>query len=83
VFDKSSSEKVNKYDIQYMRVYPVGRINTITGVGILMPRRYLVHIKDYVLHNIKLFNKKDVERIVMADNANASKSLGDVYYSLL
>ena len=24
VFDKSSSEKVNKYDIQYMRVYPVG-----------------------------------------------------------
>ena len=80
VFDKSSSEKVNKYDIQYMRVYPVGRINTITGVGILMPRRYLAHIKDYVLHNIKLFNKKDVERIVMADNANASKSLGDVYY---
>jgi hypothetical protein len=48
-------KKTNKYDILYTRVYPVGSINTLTGVGILMPRRYLPHIKDYVLHNFKLY----------------------------
>ena len=83
VFDKSSSEKVNKYDIQYMRVYPVGSIKTITGVGILMPRRYLAHIKEYVLHNFKLFNKKGgelTERKIMDDNITASESHDDIYY---
>jgi hypothetical protein len=83
VFDGSSSEKVNKYDIQYMRVYPVGSINTITGVGILMPRRYLPHIKGYVLHNFELFNKKGMELTeskIMDDNITASMSHDDIYY---
>jgi hypothetical protein len=44
-----------------MRIYPVGSINTITGVGILMPRRYLSHIKDYVSHNFEIFNQKGGE----------------------
>ena len=83
VFDKSSSEKTNKYDILYMRVYPVGSINTLTGVGILMPRRYLPHIKDYVLHNFKLFNKKSgelSESKIMDDSITASDSHDDIYY---
>ncbi|MGA9318458.1 MAG: SEC-C metal-binding domain-containing protein [Nitrososphaeraceae archaeon] len=83
VFDKSSSEKANKYDIQYMRVYPVGSINRITGVGILMPRRYLPYIKDYVLHNSKLFNKKGgelTESKIIDDSITACESHDDIYY---
>ncbi len=84
VFDKSSSEKTNKYDILYTRVYPVGSINTLTGVGILMPRRYLPHIKDYVLHNFKLFNKKGGElnenKIMNDDSIIASDHHDDIYY---
>ncbi len=83
VFDRSSSEKANKYDIQYMRVYPVGSINMITGVGILMPRRYLAHIKDYVLHNSKLLNKLGgelTESTIIDNNITASESHDDIYY---
>jgi len=52
-----------------MRVYPVGSINRITGVGILMPRRYLAPVKDYVLHYSKLFN-----------DITASEHHDDIYY---
>lgn len=83
VFDRSSSEKVNKYDIQYMRVYPAGSISTITGVGILIPRRYLSYIKDYVSHNFKIFNKKRgvlIESRIMDDSITANESYDDIYY---
>jgi hypothetical protein len=80
VFDRSSSEKVNKYDIQYMRAYPVGSINTITGVGILMPRRYLSHIKDYILRNFKIFNKKSRELTKSKTMDDTSESHDDIYY---
>jgi hypothetical protein len=55
----------------------------ITGVGILMPRRYLAHIKDYVLHNSKLFNKVGgelTESTIIDDSITASKSHDDIYY---
>ena len=66
-----------------MRVYPVGSINTITGVGILMLRRYLSHIMDYVSHNFKLFNKKGgelTESKILDDSITTSESYDDIYY---
>ena len=35
IYDKSSSETAKKYDIQYLRPYPIGNITRIAGGGIL------------------------------------------------
>ncbi len=52
IHDMSSSATVKKYDILYVRLYPVGNIIRFAGGVISLPRRYLPYIKEYVLHNI-------------------------------
>ena len=50
IYDKSSSETVKKYDILYIRTYPIGDIMRIAGGGILRsvagPIIYTFYIKD-------------------------------------
>jgi SEC-C motif len=58
IYDKSSSETVKKYDIQYLRPYPIGNITRIAGGGILLSRSHLPHIKDYVLNNFQKLTKQ-------------------------
>ena len=51
VYDTSSSQSLNKYDILYSRPYHIGNITRLGGAGIVVSRRFLPHIKKYVLHN--------------------------------
>jgi hypothetical protein len=53
VYDTSSSQSLNKYDILYSRPYHIGNITRLGGAGIVVSRRFLPHIKKYVLHNFK------------------------------
>jgi len=63
IYDKSSSETVKKYDIQYIRPYPIGNITRIAGGIILLSRSHLPFIRDYVLNSFqKLTNQNLNER---------------------
>jgi hypothetical protein len=63
IYDKSSSETVKKYDIQYIRPYPIGNITRIAGGGILLSRSRLPFIRGYVLNSFqKLTNQNLNER---------------------
>lgn len=53
VYDRSSSQSLNKYDILYSRPYHVGNITRLGGAGIVVPRSFLHHIKKYVLRNFE------------------------------
>jgi hypothetical protein len=53
VYDRSSSQSLNKYDILYSRPYHIGNITRLGGAGIVLSRRFLPHIKKYVLHNFE------------------------------
>lgn len=57
IWDVSSSSMVKKYDILYVRLYPVGNIIRFAGGVISLPRRSLPDIKEYVLHNIMKSDK--------------------------
>ena len=63
IYDKSSSETVKKYDIQYLRPYPIGNITRIAGGGILLSRSHLPHIKDYVLNSFQKLTKQHLNEI--------------------
>ena len=63
IYDKSSSETVKKYDIQYLRPYPIGNITRIAGGGILLSRSHLPHIKDYVLNSLQKLTKQHLNEI--------------------
>jgi Protein of unknown function (DUF2384) len=58
IYDKSSSETVKKYDIQYLRPYPIGNITRTAGGGILLSRSHLPYIKDYVLSSFEKLTKQ-------------------------
>jgi SEC-C motif len=58
IYDKSSSETVKKYDIQYIRPYPIGNITRIAGGGILLSRSHLPFISDYISNNFQKFKAK-------------------------
>ena len=60
IYDKSLSETVKKYDIQYVRLYPTGNITRTAGGGIMLSRSYLPHIKDYVLNSFQKFTKQNL-----------------------
>jgi SEC-C motif len=53
VYDKSSSQSLNKYDILYSRPYPIGNITRLAGSGIILAHHFLPHIKKYVLYNLE------------------------------
>jgi hypothetical protein len=57
IHDMSSSAAVKKYDILYVRLYPVGNIIRFAGGVISLPYRFLPYIKEYVLHNIMKLDK--------------------------
>ena len=63
IYDKSSSETVKKYDIQYLRPYPIGNITRIAGGGILLSRSHLPRIKDYVLNSLQKLTKQHLNEI--------------------
>jgi hypothetical protein len=63
IYDKSLSETVKKYDIQYIRLYPIGNITRTAGGGILLSRSYLPHIKDYVLNSFQKLTKQNLNGI--------------------
>ena len=53
VYDRSSSQSLNKYDILYSRPYHIGNITRLAGSGIILARHFLPHIKKYVLYNLR------------------------------
>src|SRR5215831_20621015 len=63
IYDKSSSETVKKYDIQYIRPYPIGNITRIAGRGILLSRSHLPFIRDYVSNNFQKLTKQNLSEI--------------------
>ena len=63
IYDKSSSETVKKYDIQYLRPYPIGNITRTAGGGILLSRSHLPYIKDYVLSSFEKLTKQHLSDI--------------------
>ena len=63
IYDKSSSETVKKYDIQYMRPYPIGNITRIGGGGILLSRSHLPFIRDYVLNSFQKLTNQNLNEI--------------------
>jgi hypothetical protein len=63
IYDKSSSETVTKYDIQYIRPYPIGNITRIAGGVILLSRSHLPFIRDYVSNNFQKLTKHNLSEI--------------------
>jgi len=57
IHDISSSAIVKKYDILYVRLYPVGNIIRFAGGVILLPYRSIPYIQEYVLDNIMKLDK--------------------------
>jgi len=74
IYDKSSSETVKKYDIQYIRLYPVGNITRIGGGGLLLSRRHLPYIKNYVSNSAQKFNFGKINSIG-EQNSHVSNNL--------
>ncbi|MFZ0513463.1 MAG: SEC-C metal-binding domain-containing protein [Candidatus Nitrosopolaris sp.] len=72
ISNKSSSETVKKYDILYLRPYPIGNITRIAGGVILLPRTHLHYIKDYVLHSFQKLAKQHLSEI----NSRGSQNSG-------
>jgi hypothetical protein len=63
IYDKSSSEIVKKYDIQYLRPYPIENITRTAGGGILVSRSHLPFIRDYVLNSFQKLTKQHLNEI--------------------
>src|SRR5215831_8813440 len=63
IYDKSSSETVRKYDIQYIRPYPIGNITRIASGVILLSRSHLPFIRDYVSNNFQKLTKQNLSEI--------------------
>ena len=63
IYDKSSSETVKKYDIEYLRPYPIGNITRTAGGGISLSRSHLPYIKDYVLSSFEKLTKQHLSEI--------------------
>jgi len=63
IYDKSSSETVKKYDIQYIRPYPIGNITRIAGGGILLSRSHLPFIRDYVSNSFQELTNQNLNEI--------------------
>jgi hypothetical protein len=63
IYDKSSSEIVKKYDIQYIRPYPIGNITRIASGVILLSRSHLPFIRDYVLNGFQKLTKQNLYEI--------------------
>ena len=57
LFDRSSFT-ISKYDILYTRLYYVGDIIRSSGSLILLPRRFLPVIKEYVMSSYQIFASK-------------------------
>jgi len=57
LFDRSSFT-ISKYDILYTRLYCVGDIIRSSGSLIVLPRRFLPVIKEYVISSFQTFTKK-------------------------
>ena len=53
VYDRASSQSLNKYDILYSRPYHIGNITRLGGGVIVLPHSFLHHIKKYILHNFE------------------------------
>jgi hypothetical protein len=60
IYDKSSSETVKKYDIQYIRPYPIGNITRIASGVILLSRSHLPFIREYVLNSFQQLTKQNL-----------------------
>jgi hypothetical protein len=58
LFDRSSSFTISKYDILYTRLYSVGDIIRSSGSLIVLPRRFLPVIKEYVMSSFRIFASK-------------------------
>ena len=58
LFDRSSSFTISKYDILYTRLYSVGDIIRSSGSLIVLPRRFLPVIKEYVMSSFQIFTSK-------------------------
>ncbi len=58
LFDRSSSFTISKYDILYTRLYSVGDIIRSSGSLIVLPRRFLPVIKEYVMSSFQIFASK-------------------------
>ncbi|MER5176615.1 MAG: SEC-C metal-binding domain-containing protein [Candidatus Nitrosocosmicus sp.] len=58
MFDRSSSFTISKYDILYTRLYYVGDIIRNSGSLIVLSRRFLPVIKEYVRSSFKIFVSK-------------------------
>ena len=59
LFDQSSSFTISKYDILYARLYYVGDIIRSGGGSlIVLPRRFLPVIKEYVWSSFQIFTSK-------------------------
>jgi hypothetical protein len=70
IYDKSSSETVKKYDIQYIRPYPIGNITRIAGGGILLSRNRLPFIRDYVLNSFQKLTNQNLNEINSTSEQN-------------
>ena len=53
LYDRASSQSLNKYDILYSRPYHIGNITRLGGGVIVLPHSFLHHIKKYILHNFE------------------------------
>ena len=58
LFDRSTSFTISKYDILYTRLYTVGDIIRSSGSLIVLPRRFLPVIKEYVMSSFQIFTSK-------------------------
>jgi hypothetical protein len=83
IYDKSSSEIVKKYDIEYIRPYPIGNITRIASGVILLSRSHLSFIKNYVLNSFQKLTKQNLNEINSTadfDNYLRNESLSILKY---
>jgi SEC-C motif len=71
IYDKSSSETVKKYDIQYIRPYPIGNITRIAGGGLLLSRSHLPYIRDYVSNRFQKLTNQNLNEIISTAEQNS------------
>ena len=84
VYDRSSSQSLNKYDILYSRPYPIGNITRLAGSGIILARHFLHHIKKYVLYNLgisrEFYQLNDNTGNLAFDTYLRNESLSIIHY---